>query len=138
MTRLAIIALVALTAVAVAACGESSADKAKNTVCSARDDMSKQVDTLKGMTAATFSTETVSKSLSAMKDDLSDIKGAQSELSSERRDQVQSANQAFTSTVRGVLSDLGSGTSADQLQAAVQQLASSYQQTFAKVDCSST
>ena len=129
-----------LAVLVVTACGESAREKAQNTVCDARDDISKQVDELKSVTPSTFSTDAVSKNLSAIKSDLSDIKGAQSDLSDDRRQQVESANQAFTSAVDGVVKDIGtSATAADSastITSALQQLASSYEQAFSRVDCS--
>ena len=38
---------VVMLALALGACGESSEEKAQNTVCDARDDIGKQVDDLK-------------------------------------------------------------------------------------------
>ena len=43
------------------ACGESSEEKAQNTVCDAREDISTQVDDLKAITPATFTTDAVSR-----------------------------------------------------------------------------
>ena len=130
----------ALLALVLTACGESSAEKAQNTVCDARDDISQQVDQLKDITPATFSTDEVSKSLSAIRSDLSDIKGAQSELSDDRRKQVESASQAFTSTVESVVKQIGTSVTAQDaassISSALAQLASSYDQAFSRVDCS--
>jgi uncharacterized phage infection (PIP) family protein YhgE len=133
-----IAALVA--ALAVGACGESAQDKAKKQVCSARSDIAKQVGTLQDMTITTATMDQLRKSLQAIGNDLKQIKDAQSDLSSDRQDQIKSANQAFESQVKEIVSGLGSNLSLSnaesQLKSAMQQLASSYQQTFAKVDCS--
>jgi Tfp pilus assembly protein PilP len=137
--RRAIATVAALSALALAACGESSSEKAQKTVCDARDDISQQVDQLKGITPATFSTDEVSKSLSAIRSDLSDMKGAQSELSDDRRKQVESANQAFASEVESVVKQIGTSVTAQDaassVSSALQQLTSSYEQAFSRVDC---
>jgi Tfp pilus assembly protein PilP len=137
--RRAIATVAALSALALAACGESSSEKAQKTVCDARDDISQQVDQLKGITPATYSTDEVSKSLSAIRSDLSDMKGAQSELSDDRRKQVESANQAFASEVESVVKQIGTSVTAQDaassVSSALQQLASSYEQAFSRVDC---
>jgi methyl-accepting chemotaxis protein len=129
-----------LAALALSGCGQSDADKAQAKVCDARADISKQVDALKALTPSTFSTDAVSKSLSAIRSDLSSIKGAQGDLSEERRQQVQDANQAFEDQLKGIAqqvvtskSTTGAGT---QVTSALQQLAQTYQQTFARVNCS--
>ena len=61
------------------------------------------------------------------------------DLSDERKQQVESATQAFAAEVETVAADLRSDLSLSgaqaKLQAAGQQLASSYQQAFATVDC---
>ena len=138
MRSLAIAA--ALAALVLAGCGESDQDKAQKTVCDARADISKQVDQLTALTPATFTTDAVSKSLSAIQSDLANIKNAQGDLSSERRQQVQSATQAFTGQIQGIVKQIGSSTSAadakTQITAALQQLGAAYKQAFAKVDCS--
>jgi 3-methyladenine DNA glycosylase/8-oxoguanine DNA glycosylase len=126
-------------AIALGACGESSQDKAQSTVCDARDDIAKQVGELKSMTAATVTTDAVTQSLNAIKNDLKQISGAQSDLSDDRRSQVEAANKAFASQVQAIASQLVSSLSAadakSSLTAALQQLETSYQKTFAPVDC---
>ena len=129
-----------LAALALGACGQSKADRAKSTVCSARTDIKKQVDSLKGLTLSTATTSQISTSLKAIGEDLGKIAGAQGDLSAQRRQEVQKANQAFTSQIKDIASSLGSATSLSEASSAVtsalQKLATSYEQTLAKVDCS--
>jgi hypothetical protein len=132
--------LLALAAtLAVAACGESSQDKAKSQVCDARSDISKQVNELKGMTPATVTVDGVKNALTAIQNDLKKIAGAQGDLNDARKKQVQEANATFGSALSSIASDLGSSLSvADaktKLTTALQQLGTAYQQSFAKVDC---
>ena len=135
-----IAALAVLLALAVSACGGDSAEeKAQASVCDARDGISKQVESLRGLTLTTATTNEISDSLTAIRNDLSKIKGAQADLSDERRDQVQDANQAFETEVRGIVSSLGTSTSLSdaqtKLDAALDQLATTYRDTYAKIDC---
>jgi hypothetical protein len=126
-------------ALALGACGESSEEKAQNTVCDARDDIGKQVDDLKSLTPATVTTDAVTQNLDAIQNDLKDISGAQSDLSSDRRSEVEAANKAFASSVEGIASQLGRSLSASDAKAgvvtALQQLEASYQKTFAPLNC---
>jgi uncharacterized membrane-anchored protein YjiN (DUF445 family) len=126
--------------VGLAACGESKSDKAKKQVCSARSDIQKQVNTLKGLTLSTATASQVKDSLSAIQDDVKKIADAQGQLNSDRKQQVQSANSQFKSQVSSIVSNVGTNLSLSnaksQLTSALQQLATSYQQTLAKVDCS--
>ena len=130
---------VVMLALGLGACGESSEDKAKATVCNARNDIGKQVDELKGLTPATVTTDAVKESLGAIRNDLKDISGAQSDLSNDRRSEAEAANKAFTSSVKGIASQLGSSLSASDAKASVvtalQQLQATYQSTFARVNC---
>jgi Tfp pilus assembly protein PilP len=129
-----------LIALALAACGESEEENAQQTVCDAREDIANEIETLKGITPANFNADTVSESVSAIQSDLSQIKGAREDLSDDRRQEVDSANQAFESQVRDVAQQIGSGVAggdaASTISAAAQQLASSYEQSFARIDCS--
>jgi hypothetical protein len=131
---------IALASVALAACGgNSKEDQAKTQVCDARADLSKQVDSLKGLTITTATASQVQDSLKAIGDDLTKIKNARNNLDDDRKSQVDEANKNFESQVKSTFSDLGSTTSLSdarsQLTQAFDGLASTYQQTFAKIDC---
>jgi hypothetical protein len=132
-------AAAALLALALGACGESDEEKAQNTVCDAKADIAKQVDELKGLTAATVTADAVTQNLDAIKTDLEDISEAQSDLSSDRRSEAEAANKAFTSSVEEIASELGSSLSAADAKAgvvtALDQLAAAYQKAFAPVNC---
>jgi len=125
----------------VSACGgQSAADKAKSQVCDARADISKNVNKLQGLTLATASVDGVKKNVQAIQDDLGKIKDAQGNLKGDRKQQVQSANEAFTQQVKSIASSVTSNLSLSeagtQLKTAATQLANSYQQTLGKIDCS--
>ena len=128
-----------LLALALGACGESSEEKAQNTVCDARDDIAKQVDELKSLTPATVTTDAVRQSLDAIKNGLKDITGAQSDLSSDRRSEVEAANKAFANSVESIASQVVSSLSASDAKAALvtalQELEASYENTFAPLKC---
>jgi uncharacterized protein YjbJ (UPF0337 family) len=128
--------LIAATAVG---CGESDEEKAQTQVCDARADLKTQVDDLAGLTPTTATAEGVEENLNAIENDLNQIKDAQGELSDERKQEVESATEEFTSEVEAVAGDLASDLSLSgaeaKLRTAGEQLASSYQQTFAQIDC---
>jgi hypothetical protein len=134
-----VLAFATLT-LALGACGgDSSEETAQTTVCNARADISTQVNELKGLTAATVTKDGVTQSVDAIKKSLSDMSGAQSELSSARRSEAEAANKAFTSSLQGIKSDLLTSLSASDAKTAVvtalQQLATSYQTAFAPLKC---
>ena len=132
--------VVALLLLALGACGESDEEKAVNTVCDARDGIANQVDELSSLTPATVTTDEVTQNLDAIQNDLSDIADAQSDLSDDRRSEVEAATNEFTSSIKTVASDLGTSLSASDAKAqvvtALQQLQASYKKAFASLDCS--
>jgi uncharacterized protein YoxC len=130
---------VGMLVLTLGACGESSEEKAQNTVCDARDDIGKQVNDLKTLTPATVTTDAVRQNLNAIKNDLKDISGVVSDLSSDGRNEVEAANKAFASSVQGIASEVGRSLSAsdakEKLVTALQQLEASYQKSFARLSC---
>lgn len=135
-----VIAALALSAVALAACGESSQEKAKAQVCDARADIAKQVSTLSGLTLTTASVTQVKTGVEAIAGDLQKIKDAQGNLDPARKEQVETATQTFASEVTKIVSGLASNLSLSnaeaQLKSAVSQLTASYKQTLAPINCS--
>jgi uncharacterized membrane-anchored protein YjiN (DUF445 family) len=129
-----------VSAGALAACGQSKEDKAKSKVCDARDDIGKQVEKLQGLTITTATLDQVTSSLNAIRQSLSDIANAQGDLSDQKRKDVQAANEAFKATMSQIASSVGRSLSLQdagaQAKQALQELASSYQKTFGKIDCS--
>jgi hypothetical protein len=141
-TRLRLGLLVAsllLVAAIAVGCGESEAEKAQNQVCDARADLNEQVDKLASLTPATVTADAVSEPLDAIKTDLEQITDAQGDLNDERKQDVESANQKFSTQLQSVASDLGSDLSLSgakaQVESAGKELASAYKQTFASIDC---
>ena len=128
-----------LISVLAVGCGESDAEQAQTQVCDARADLQQQVDDLAALTLATATADGVEENLNAIENDLNEIKDAQPDLSDERKQQVESATQEFAAEVETVAADLRSDLSLSgaqaELQAAGRQLASSFQQAFARVDC---
>ena len=121
-------------------CGESEEEKATSQVCAARDDISKQVKELQGLTLTTATTNQVRDNLQAIKDGLSTMSSAQTDLSEERRTELEKANQAFGDAVRDTAADVGRTLSIEdastQLQSAFEGLAATYGSTLGKFDCS--
>ena len=80
------------------------------------------------------------ENLNAIQDDLKKVGDAEGNLNDERQQQVESANKQFKaeldSIASGLTSDLSLSGAEQKFRTATQQLASSYRQTFAKVDCS--
>jgi len=135
-----LIVLAVSAGIAAAGCGgQSSEEKAQSQVCSARADISKQVDTLSNLTPSTATIDQIRSSVSAIMTNLRKIGDAQGGLKGDRRQELQAANKEFTSQVSSIAGSLLQSTSLsdaeNQLKSAGQQLAATYKSTLAKVDC---
>ncbi|MFI5010690.1 MAG: hypothetical protein ACHQDY_10495 [Solirubrobacterales bacterium] len=141
LARLPALAAVALGVLALAGCGESSQEKAEKQVCSARNDISKQIASLESLTLSTSSVEKAKTSFEAIKKDLEKIKSAQPNLNQARKEQVQAAAHTFESQVSSIASSLTSNLSISsaeaQFKSALTQLGNSFKQTLAPVSCPS-
>ena len=137
--RLGLLVASLLVAATAVGCGESDADKAQTQVCDASADINKQVDKLASLTPTTATADAVSGAVEAIQNDHKQISDAQGDLNDERKQEVESANQKFSASLEAVANDLGSNLSLSgakaQVQSAGKELASSYQQTFAKIHC---
>jgi len=139
--RIALLLLVlAVPAVLLAGCGESDEEKAMAQVCEARDGIAEQVEQLRDLTLTTATTNQIRDGLTAIRDDLQSIADATGDLSDERRQDVEAANEAFKASVAATADDFGSSLSiegaAAQLEQALRQLATSYRESFGQLDCS--
>jgi Tfp pilus assembly protein PilP len=125
---------------ALAGCGQSAEEKAKNDVCDARADIQKRVTSLQNLTLATASVDQVKSNLNGIKDDLGKIADAQGDLDKTRKQQVQKANETFKSQLSTTSKDLGTSKSltdvATQLKSDIADLGNAYKQAFAPIDCS--
>jgi len=124
---------------AFAACGESDEEKAKADVCDARDDIRANVKELQSLTVGTVTSDKVRSSLQAIRDDLAKIADVQGQLKDSDKEQIQKANEAFKSKVKALAADLGQSVSIEaavkQLKADFADLATTYEQSFAPIDC---
>jgi hypothetical protein len=100
-----------LVGLALAACGESDQEKAKNDVCDARAAIEKNVKDLQGLTIGTATVDKVKSSLDGIKTGLADIGDARANLSDADTETVQKANETFKSQLQALVDDLGKSTS---------------------------
>ena len=139
--RFSITAVLAIAIVAFAACGdgESEQDRAQNQVCDARADIQKQLDQLRGLTLETATLDGIKQPLNAMKNDVAQIRDAQSQLNDQRRQQVEQASKSFGSQVESALEALGTRQSLSgaltELQNSLVELRDDYQTALAPIDC---
>ena len=82
----------------------------------------------------------VRANLRAIRESLEKIAGAQGDLRGDRKQAAKKAGETFKSEIRAVTRELGTSVSLSdgkqRTQAALQDLASSYQAVLAPIDCS--
>jgi ElaB/YqjD/DUF883 family membrane-anchored ribosome-binding protein len=124
---------------AFAGCGQSDEEKAKAEVCDARDDIQANVKDLQSLTLGSVTADKVRSSLTAIRDDLQKIVDAQGDLSDTQKQQIQKANEAFKKKMQALAGDLGRSVSiedaAKKLESDFAELATTYRQSFAPIDC---
>ena len=124
---------------ALSACGESKEDKAKKQVCSARSDITKQIDSLKTLTISSSTPDDVKSALNSIKGDLSKIKDAQPDLAPDRKQQVQTATKTFESQLQQIVPSTVNGLSVTNakthIQSAVTSLEAAYKQALEPINC---
>lgn len=139
--RLALIAALVVPVFAIAACGESEAEKAKAQVCHSRSEIEKSVTSLKNLPLSTSAFSTAQSDLESILNELKKMSEAEPNLEPALKSKVESAQSEFKSSVLSIVSELAtgavsSGSVATKLGDAVSQLAKSYHSTLASIDCS--
>jgi len=135
-----------LGALTLAACGESSQDKALADVCAARKAISEEVTKLQGTTVSSSTVDQAKRGLESIGDELRKIREAQPDLAPARREAVQAATSRFGDELKAVgvqvASGLSSGTgeaafetAKPKLESALHALASDYRQALGPVNC---
>jgi hypothetical protein len=121
-------------------CGESSEEKAKAQVCTAKSDISKQAKMLSELTISTNLLTQAKDGLEAIASDLTKIKDAQPNLAPARKEQISSATHTFEAQVSSIIAGLVSNPSLSnaekQLKASLTQYAKSFEAALAPVNCS--
>ena len=134
-----LLGLIAAASLLAGCGGNSDEEDAKTQACDAVSDIHTQVKQLQGYTLATITTDKVNGNIDAIKADLSDIKAALPDVSSDLKSQLKTATNSFTSEFSAVASTLGKSTSvaaaATRVTTAADQLAVSYRRAFADVSC---
>ncbi len=140
MRKLPAILALLLAGLVLAGCGESSEEKAKAQVCSARSDIQKQVKTLSELTLSTSILSQAKGGLEAIASDLKKIKEAQPNLAPARKQQIEAATHTLegqiSSIITGLVSNPSLGNAEKQLKSSLTQYAKSFEAALAPINCS--
>jgi hypothetical protein len=128
-------------ALALGACGESEAEKAKAQVCKSKTEINKQVETLKNLPVSTSALETVSNSFQAILTELGKMREAAPKLESSLKNPVEQAQASFKSevtklTAEAIKGGASSGNLQETLKSSVEKLLTSYKTSIETIPCS--
>ena len=139
ITLVLTLALALSATLALTACGTSKEDKAKAQVCTARDDIRKQVTELQNITSGTPTPAALKGVLDAIGSDLKKIKDAQPDLKGDRQAAVEKAKKQFESDIAQITSsfakDLSLTNARERLVKVSTALALAYQTALQPIDC---
>jgi hypothetical protein len=143
--RSAGIATLSVIALGLAACGESSEEKATKQVCTATSEISKQVQKLQTLPiSSSFPTE-VKTSAEAIDKSIGEIQSAAPNLETARKEEVNTATNTFklelASLIATTVSSATSGEAAlksaePKIKTSLSTLASGYKKAFQALKCS--
>jgi outer membrane lipopolysaccharide assembly protein LptE/RlpB len=138
--RVVAVLLASLALVAAGCGGDSDQERAQSQVCDARADIQKSIDSLRDLTLSTATADGIRQQLEGIRKELGTIRDAQGDLSADRRNQLQKANDQFADTIKNVAQTVLRSTSAQDASATVEQAAdqleSTYKSTLSPIDCS--
>jgi hypothetical protein len=117
----------------------SAQDQAARQVCSARDGIQTQVQTLSSLSAGSATKATVTSALGAITTDLQKMKNAQPNLAPDRKQQAQQAATAFGTQLKDILRQTAAGLSKTDAQTqatnAAVSLKSALKQSLQPIQC---
>ncbi len=144
-SRSAGIALLLVTALGLAACGESSEEKATKQVCAATSEISKQIQKLQTLPiSSNFPTE-VKTSAEAIDKSISEIESAAPNLETARKEEVSTATNMFKLELASLISTTASSATSGEaalksaepkIKSSLNTLASDYKKAFQALKCS--
>jgi hypothetical protein len=130
----------------LAACGESSSEKATKQVCSATSEISTQIKKLETLPiSSSFPTE-AKASVEAIDKSITKIKEAEPNLPTARQEELNAADNAFQAEIATITKDILSATKSSNLEAALKsaepqikaslsKLSSDYKKAFEALKC---
>ena len=107
-------------------------------MCEGKKEIGTSVDSLKSMTLATASASTVQNDIKGIEAGLQKVKGAQGQLSSTRKEEVEKANAQMSAELSSISHELTSLTlpqALTKVPTAGEKLAASYKQAFTPIEC---
>jgi hypothetical protein len=144
-TKLAVPSVL-IVVLGLAACGESSQEKASKQVCSAVSEISTQINKLQSLTISSSFPAEAKASVEAIGKSITQIKDAGPNLDTARREELDAANKAFQTEIVTITKSVVSVSKSSNLQAALHgaeaqiktalsTLAANYKKAFQALKC---
>jgi hypothetical protein len=119
LRRSSAVVVVLVVPLGLAACGESSEEKADKQVCSAVSEIQTQIKKLESLSiSSSFPTE-AKTSVEAIDKSVGKIKEAAPKISSARKEEIETANKSFQTEIAAVTASVVSATKSANLEAAL-------------------
>jgi hypothetical protein len=145
--RRAASAILAVGALGLAGCGESSEEKAAKQVCSATKEITAQIHKLQTIPISAEFLNEAKSSVTAIGTSLTKIKEAEANLPTARKEELDAATRAFQVEIARITGSVASAahsanlqsalkSAEPQIKAALNSLATSYQKAFEALKCS--
>jgi hypothetical protein len=144
-SRLAGIAALLVTTLGLAACGESSEEKATKQVCTATSEISKQIQKLQTLPiSSSFPTE-VKTSAEAIDKSIGEIESAAPSLETARKEEFNAATNTFKLELASLIATTASSATSDEaalksaepkIKTSLSTLANDYKKAFQALKCS--
>src|SRR5438270_11142590 len=112
----AALAALALSTLALAACGESSQEKAAKSVCSSVAEVQNQLKKLEGLSISSSFPAEAKTSFEAIAGSIGKIKESAPKLDTARKEEVEAANRGFALEAATITASVVSATKASNLQ----------------------
>jgi hypothetical protein len=145
--RAASIAVLLFAPLGLAACGESSSEKATKQVCAATSEISSQIKKLESLPISTSFPTEVSKSVEAIGKSLTEVKDAAPNLETARKEEVDAATKTFALELAALTASVVSASKSSsleaglksaepQIKASLSKLGTDYKKAFEALKCS--
>jgi formate-dependent nitrite reductase cytochrome c552 subunit len=147
LARRAVVAVLLASALAVAACGESSAEKATKQVCSATSEISAQIKKLESLPISSKFVTEAKASVEAIEKSIKQINEAAPNLPEARKNEINTADKTFQSEIAKVTKQVVTASKSSnvetalksaepQIKASLNTLSASYKKAFKELKCS--
>jgi hypothetical protein len=131
----------------LAACGESSEEKAAKSVCSGVSEITAQIKKLETLPISSSFPAEAKSSVEAINKSVGKIKESAPKLETARKEEINAANSAFQTEIATITSSVVSATKSSnleaalktaepQIKAALSRLSSEYKKAFEALKCS--